>query len=113
VALINDLMAKGLNYLNENSVPKVNYTLDAYLKNVSDVGDTIFVKHPKCKIDIITQVIALEFDVILQKITKVEFGNFKNLLNTVENKITEKVEISEQNVTAKLEKELLEATNAI
>jgi phage minor structural protein len=116
-ALINDLRAKGLEYLNENSAPKVNYTLDAYLKNVSDVGDTIFVKHPKCRIDIITRVIALEFDVIRQQITKVEFGNFKNnlknLLNTVENKITEKVEISEQNVTAKLEKELLEATNAI
>jgi phage-related protein len=40
-------------------------------------------------------------------------NNLKNFLNTAENKITEKVEISEQNVTAKLEKELLEATNAI
>jgi hypothetical protein len=103
--------------LNENSAPKVNYSLDAYLKDISDVGDTIWVKHPKCKIDIITHVIALEFDVISQRITKAEFGNFrnnlKNLLNTVENKIIEKVEVSEQNVTAKLEKELLEATNAI
>jgi phage minor structural protein len=116
-ALVSDLRTKGLNFLNENSMPKVNYSLDAYLKNISDVGDTIWVKHPKCKIDIITKVIALEFDVISQIITKVEFGNFKNnlknLLNTIENKITEKVEVSEQNVTAKLEKELVEATNAI
>jgi phage-related protein len=116
-ALVSDLRTKGLNYLNQNCVSKVNYSLDAYLKNVSDIGDVVGVKHPKCKIDIITHVIALEFDVISQRITKVEFGNFKNnlknLLNTVENKIVEKVETSEQNVTAKLEKELLEATNAI
>ncbi|MDR1364517.1 MAG: hypothetical protein LBJ32_02685 [Oscillospiraceae bacterium] len=65
----------------------------------------------------ITNVIAIEFDVIRQQITKIEFGNFKNnlknLLNTVENKIIEKVETSEQNVTAKLGKELLQATNSI
>jgi phage minor structural protein len=39
VALINDLRAKDLEYLNENSAPKVNYTLDAYLKDISDVGN--------------------------------------------------------------------------
>jgi hypothetical protein len=66
-ALINDLRAKGLEYLNENSAPKVKYTLNAYLKNVSDVGDAIWVRHPKCRIDIITRVIALEFDVIRQQ----------------------------------------------
>lgn len=40
-ALINNLRILAKNYLNENCVPKVEYTLEAYLKNVSDVGDTI------------------------------------------------------------------------
>ena len=65
----------------------------------------------------ITNVIALDFDVISQRITKVEFGNFKNelknLMNTVDSKITEKVEKSADDTTAKLEKELSIATNAI
>jgi hypothetical protein len=91
--------------------------LNAYLKDVSDIGDTIWVKHPRCKIDIITQVIALEFDVIRQQITKVEFGNFrnnlKNLLNTVDNKINVAVNLSSSNTAAKLQKELEESTNAI
>jgi phage minor structural protein len=97
-ALVDDLRTQGALYLEQNKVPKVNYTLNAYLKDVSDIGDTIWVKHPKSKVNIVTNVIALEFDVILQRITKVEFGNFKNnlknLLNTVDTKITTAVTIS-------------------
>ena len=116
-ALENDLRSKGLQHLEENKLPKVNYTLNAYLKDISDIGDTIHVKHPKCKIDLITNVIALDFDVISQRITKVEFGNFRkelrNLMETVHTAITEKVEKSAGDTTAKLEKELTEATNKI
>ena len=116
-ALENDLRSKGFTYLEENKFPKVNYTLEAYLKNISDVGDTIGVQHPKCKINLITNVIALEFDVISQRITKIEFGNFrkelKNLLETINTSIVEKVEKSAGDTTAKLEKELTVATNTI
>ena len=117
LALTKDLRTKGLKHLEESKFPKVNYTLNAYLKNVSDVGDVIHVHHPKCKINLITNVIALDFDVISGRITKVEFGNFrkelKNLLETVNTTITEKVEKSAGETTAKLEKELTEATNKI
>lgn len=116
-ALTNDLRTKGLRHLEENKLPKVNYTLNAYLKDISDVGDTIQVRHPKCKINIMTNVIALEFDVISQRITKVEFGNFrkelKNLIETINTATTEKVEKATGETAAKLEKELLEATNKI
>ncbi|MDR1240268.1 MAG: phage tail protein [Oscillospiraceae bacterium] len=116
-ALENDLRTKGLLYLNQNCVPKVSYSLSAYLKNVSDVGDKIYVKHPKCKLDLETKVIALEYDVILDRITKVEFGNFKNtlknLVKTLEDKIETEIEKIEGNTTAKLQKELEDATNKI
>lgn len=116
-ALITDLRAKGNLYLEQNKVPQVNYSVDAYIKDVSDVGDTIYVKHPKCKIDLITNVIAIEYDCILKKYTKIEFGNFKNklknLISNVTTTITDEVKKNNEEVVAKLEAELTEATNKI
>ncbi|MGN1044320.1 MAG: phage tail spike protein [Acutalibacteraceae bacterium] len=117
-ALINDLRVKANNYLNENCVPKADYVLSEYLKGVSDIGDTIYVKHPKCKLELITKVISLEFDVILQRITKLEFGNFKsgnlgNLIETFDKKITESVDKKVDDSTANLRRELTEATDVL
>lgn len=117
-ALLNDLRIKGNAYLNQNCVPLVNYTLDAYLKDVSDVGDKIYVEHPKCKLELVISVISLEFNIISQRITKVEFGNFKtgkleNLIETFDGKIKEKVDKKVDDSTANLRRELTEATNVI
>ena len=79
-ALKDWLRAEALNYLKANEFPQVNYTVSAdidVLENISDVGDTVYVKHPKCNIDIETKVISLKYDVIREKYTSVEFGNFK------------------------------------
>ena len=116
-ALINDLRSKAQVYLNENKVPKVNYSVDAYIKNVSDVGDIIYVNHPKCKINLTTNVIAIEYDAIANKYTKIEFGNFKsklkNLIQTVTSSITNEVKKTNNEIIAKLESELSEATERI
>ena len=42
-ALVNDLASKGQSYVQNNSVPKVNYTLSA---NVEKISDTIEVRNP-------------------------------------------------------------------
>ena len=76
-------------YLKENCVPKVNYKVSASIDRVSDIGDTIQVKHPKCKVDILTEVIAIEFDAIRNKYTRIEFGNFKNELKNLKDAIVE------------------------
>ena len=117
-ALINDLRVKAKNYLNENCVPKADYVFSEYLKDVSDIGDIIYVKHPKCKLELVTRVISIEFDVILQRITKMEFGNFKsqnlsNLIETFDKKITESVDKKVDSSTANLRRELTEATDVI
>ncbi len=117
-AIVNDLRVKANNYLNENCVPKADYVLSEYLKDVSDIGDVIYVKHPKCKLDLVTRVISLEFDVILQRITKLEFGNFKagnlgNLIETFDKKITESVDKKVDDSTANLRRELTEATEVL
>lgn len=84
----NWLRGQAQNYLAENKVPKVNYKVSASIDRVSDVGDTIHVKHPKCKVDILTEVIAVEYDAIRKKYTKIEFGNFKHELKNLRDTIT-------------------------
>ncbi len=116
-ALINDLRNQANDYLEENKLPKVNYSVNAYLKDVSDVGDIIYVKHPKCKIDLITNVIAIEYDCISEKYTKIEFGNFKSklkdLVSNVASSVIDEVSKSQNDNIAILRKELIDATNKI
>lgn len=87
-AVKNWLIGQAQNYLEVNKVPKVNYKVSASIDQVSDVGDTIHVKHPKCKVNILTRVIAVEYDAIRKKYTKIEFGNFKNELKNLKDTIT-------------------------
>lgn len=104
-------------YLQANKLPKVNYSVSAHIENVSDIGDTIYVKHPRCKVDITTQVISITYDAIKQRYKKIEFGNFKKELKSLKEDI-----VAETNKTAEekvqenkilLEKELNEATAKI
>ena len=88
VATKNWLRGQAENYLAEHKLPKVNYSVSAEIDNVSDVGDVIQVKHPKCKIDILTEVIAIEYDAIRKKYTKIEFGNFRKELKNFSQSIT-------------------------
>ena len=116
-ALIKDLRNKASIFLEENKLPKVNYSVDAYIKDVSDVGDIIYVKHPKCKIDLITNVIAIEYDCILEKYTKIEFGNFKsklkNLIQDVTSSLKKEISKNNEETIGKLQSELQEATEKI
>ena len=84
----NWLMGKAENYLREYHLPKVNYKVSANIDNVSDVGDTIHVKHPKCKVNILTDVISVKYDAIRKKYTSIEFGNFKSELKNFSQTIT-------------------------
>ena len=85
-------------YIEANKLPKVNYSVSASIDNVSDVGDTIRVKHPKCKVDILTEVISVKYDAIRGKYIKIEFGNFKNELQNLSQTIT--AEVSKHTDTA-------------
>lgn len=116
-ALKMDLQAQAMAYLNENKVPKINYTLAAHLQDIADVGDTIHVKHPRCNIDILTNVIAVEWDCIAERYTSIEFGNFrpklKNLLTEANKKAEETAKAITQVTETKLSQSLLEATSKI
>ena len=84
----NWLRGQAEQYLNEHKLPKVNYSVSASIDNVSDVGDVLHIKHPKIKVDILTEVISVQYDAIRGKYTKIEFGNFKKELKNLSQSIT-------------------------
>ena len=105
------------NYLEVNKVPQINYSVSAQIDNVSDVGDTIYVKHPKCRVDIITNVISIKYDAIKGKYKEIEFGNFKREIKNLMAEITSAVgKETEEKVTETkvlLQRELEDATAEI
>lgn len=79
-ALIEDLELKGEEYLLENSVPKINYTLKANLGTITDIGDKIKVIHEPLNLSLTASVIAYDYNCIFKKYTELSFGNFGKTL---------------------------------
>ena len=62
--LIVDLRTQAQAYIDENQYPKINYSVKADISKVTDVGDTIEVKHEPLGINVITHVISFKWDCI-------------------------------------------------
>ncbi len=116
-ALVNDLMTQATEYVETNSVPQVNYSLRANLEKITDIGDIIEVRDSRLGIDLMTNVIAYEYDCILEQYTEIEFGNFKQTLSGLVGNITASVDknVEEQvnNATIGIQSELQQATDEI
>ena len=116
-ALINDLINQAQNYVNQNCVPKVNYKLKANLEKITDIGDTVQVEDERLGLTLLTNVIAYDYDCILDKYIELEFGNFEQKLSGLVNSITTQTQtaIEENNATIQvtLSKELAQATDTI
>ena len=104
-------------YLNENKLPKVNYSVSAKLDNVSDVGDKIRVRHPKCKIDIPANVISVKYDAIRGRYVSIEFGNFKKEIKNLTQEIATLAKVDSdkklENTSALLKAQLEASTASI
>lgn len=116
-ALLIDLRQQAQNYVTENSIPKINYTLKANIDKITDIGDTIEVIDERLGINLSTNVISYEYDCILEMYTEIEFGNFKKKLSNLNNDIsetaTEKAEEATQILKVTLDEELKKATSKI
>lgn len=116
-ALIDDLRNQAQNYVNENSIPKVNYTLKANLEKISDVGDTIEVLDERLGINITTNLISYVYDCILGKYIELEFGNFKktleNLISSITANTQNQIQENNQVFQVTLSNELQEASDKI
>lgn len=116
-ALLSDLMMQAIEYVEQNSVPQVNYTLKANLEKITDIGDTIEVIDDRLGIRLQTNVIKFDYDCILGQYTEIEFGNFKQTLSGLVSNITASVDktVSDQvqGISASLNEQLQEAQNTI
>lgn len=80
-ALVADLRTQAQNYVNENCVPKINYTLRAHVDNISGIGDTIQVIDERLNLNLIAKVIAYDYNCLTGKFEQIEFGNFEQKLS--------------------------------
>lgn len=117
LALVEDLRDQAQNYVEINYLPKVNYTLSANIEKITDVGDTVEVIDERLGINILTNVISFDYDLILKKYKQIEFGNFTKNLSGLMNDITAKtddlVRQSSEAVRVTLSQELNQATSEI
>jgi hypothetical protein len=90
--VIGDLRSQAQQYLNINQYPQINYDLEAHLDGVVEIGDTVHVKHPDMRVDLLTQVTAYQLDCLTLKFKKVEFGTLKPTLKGRLTEIEQKVE---------------------
>lgn len=111
------LEVQAINYLQDNKFPKVNYSVSAKIDNISDVGDVLYIKHSKCKVNLTTQVISVVYDCIRNKYIKIEFGNFKKEIRNLTQQITAEVSKNSEALindsNAMLQAELEQATAEI
>lgn len=93
-ALVADLRAQATEYVNTYCYPSVNYTLKGNPEKVSDLGDIIRVKDERIGVDILTKVIAYEYDCIAERYVELEFGNFSKSLNDLMSDISKEVNLT-------------------
>lgn len=80
-ALIVDLRAQAQNYVNDNCIPKINYTLSAHVDKITGIGDTIDVIDERLNLNLTAKVIAYEYNCLTKQFTQIEFGNFEQKLS--------------------------------
>lgn len=116
-ALVDDLRTQGSSYLSQHCVPQVNYTLQANLEKITDIGDTVHVQDDRLGINILTNVISYQYDCISDRYVMLEFGNFKkslsNLIASVNATATAIAEEKTEEVRVTLGEELDQATASI
>lgn len=116
-ALVDNLFIQAQQYVEDNSLPQVNYTLKANLERITDIGDTIQVTDERLGIDLTTNVIAYDYDCILGKYVELEFGNFtkklSNLVSTITANVNQNISEAVSNATGTFTEELNQATSDI
>lgn len=79
-ALIADLRYQAEQYLNQHCVPAVNYTVKINIDGVGGLGEVIEVIDERLGLNLQTNVIAYEYDCVLERYTEIELGNFQKTI---------------------------------
>lgn len=112
--LLNELKNNAEEYLEEYCIPQVSYTVESNINQKLEIGDTIKVLHPSVKI--FTEVLEYEYDLILNKVISLTFGNYKRdvkaKFDSIKNNIeTIKQSVSNQEITIKEQTDLINSLN--
>ena len=89
--IIDDLRTQAQTYLNNNLYPQINYEIESHLEEVTEIGDTVKVRHERMGIDMLAYVISYEFNVLTNKYQKVEFGTLKPHLRSLINELERRI----------------------
>ena len=116
-ALRDDLTAQAEKYLEVSQYPAINYTLNANMDKITDIGDTVVVYDERLNVNITTHVLSFEYDCILGKYTQIQFGTaqatLSDLMSTVTNDINSSINENNQTLSVTLKDALTEAENKI
>lgn len=112
-ALVDDLRAQATAYIDLHDKPQVNYTLSANLEVLTDIGDVIEVIDERLGVNILTNVIAFDYDVILGRYTEVQFGNFTPNLSNLMLNINSAIDTATNDLQINVNDEIKTATGEL
>lgn len=87
-----ELRALGIQFLNENQYPKINYQVTSNPDEKVCIGDIIYIQHPLVTIK--AEVQSYSYDTISKRMKTLEFGNYQRNVKKIFDDIKEKVEKS-------------------
>jgi predicted nucleic acid-binding Zn-ribbon protein len=90
--IIGDLRSQAQAYLNLNQYPQINYDLEAHLDGIIEIGDTVRVKHPDMRVDLLTKVTEYKLDCLTLRFVQVQFGTSKVTLKGKISEVDQKID---------------------
>ena len=116
-ALRDDLTAQAEKYLEVSQYPAINYTLNANMDMITDIGDKVVVYDERLDVTLEAAVLAFEYDCILEKYTQIEFGtlsaSLSKLMSTITTDINSSINENNQTLSVTLQDALAEAEDKI
>ena len=109
-----ELRAKAEAYLTENKYPKISYEITSNVRQDLDIGYIATVKHPI--VDLKTELIEYEYDVLNENVISLTFGNFsrnvKKKFDAIKEQIKEQTEkITSQQLAIKDQTNIINSLN--
>lgn len=106
-ALRADLITQCNKYLETAQYPAINYTLNANIEKITDVGDIVEVYDERLGVSISASVLSFDYDCILGEYTQVEFGtagaSLSNLMSSITTEINTAVTENNQTLSVNLQ----------
>lgn len=90
-ALVRDLRKQAQDYVDTYCKPQINYTLTAFINWKVDIGEIIQVFDSRLNVDITTSVIQYDYNLLTNRYTSVQFGNYNKQLSSLQDIVTDDV----------------------